>query len=414
MLDVRGLIHAHSVFSHDACDGTPRDEATGAIDAACFDDFRRDLCRAKHDFVMLTDHSDSFSRTEYPDTLLYRAERGDELVERAGVPTASWAGCEDGGEPSLILAGTESDTMPVGLEGHVADTEEARNAVYRDLSAESVATLKAQGGVVLAQHTEDWTPEQLVDLGFDGFEMYNLHANAVSAAGEVLALLLLQTTPEQIPHSDLVLLAFLHEDPRYVERWGSVLARGGQPVTTVGTDCHRNSFPQIMPDGERVDSYRRMMVWMSNHLLIRPDPGGGWDDTHLKGALGAGRLYGVFEVMGYAEGFDFYATAGGTTYEMGDRAAAGATIVATMPRVRELDPDGVQPELTLRLLRAEEGGFSVVKESATGLEHTVTEPGAYRVEVRMRPRHLAPFLSSYGDRAEVDYVWVYSNAIYVD
>lgn len=416
MLDVRGLIHAHSVYSHDACDGAPRDEASDAIDTACFDDFRRDLCRAKHDFVMLTDHSDSFSRTEYPETLLFRAERGDELVERAGSPTASWAACEDGGEPTLVLAGTESDTMPVGLEGHVAETEEARTAVYRDVSAESVATLKAQGGVVLAQHTEDWTPAELIDLGFDGFEMYNLHANAIANAGEVLGLLLLQPTPEAIPHSDLVLLAFLQEDPRYLERWGSVLARGAERVTTVGTDCHRNTFPQIMPDGERVDSYRRMMIWMSNHLLIAPEPSGAWDDTHLKEALGAGRLYGVFEVMGYAEGFDFYATAAGVAHEMGDRIALadGVTFTATMPSVRELDESGPQPELTLRLLRAEEGGFSLVTQSAGDLEHTVSEPGAYRVEVRMRPRHLAPFLASYGDRAEVDYVWIYSNAIYVD
>ncbi|MCC6334833.1 MAG: hypothetical protein IT380_12715 [Myxococcales bacterium] len=51
-LDRKGLIHAHSVNSHDACDGEPR--VDGGINEPCFGDFRRDLCRAKHDFVFLT------------------------------------------------------------------------------------------------------------------------------------------------------------------------------------------------------------------------------------------------------------------------------------------------------------------------------------------------------------------------
>src|SRR5690242_19544131 len=42
-LDLRGIIHAHSVYSHDACDGAPRDPSTDAINQPCLDDFRRDL-----------------------------------------------------------------------------------------------------------------------------------------------------------------------------------------------------------------------------------------------------------------------------------------------------------------------------------------------------------------------------------
>ena len=57
LLDLRGIVHAHSVYSHDACDGEPRDPVTGALNEPCVDDFRRDLCRVGHDFVMLTDHN---------------------------------------------------------------------------------------------------------------------------------------------------------------------------------------------------------------------------------------------------------------------------------------------------------------------------------------------------------------------
>lgn len=40
-------------------------------------------------------------------------------------------------------------------------------------------------------------------------------------------------------------------------------------MTTLGNDCHRDTFPQLLPDGERIDSYRRMMLWFTNHLLVR-------------------------------------------------------------------------------------------------------------------------------------------------
>ena len=80
LLDRRGLIHAHSVHSHDACDDMPKDDM-GNFDTVCDHDFREGLCRSRHDFVFLTDHTGSFSEIEYPDALLYRPLWGDELIE---------------------------------------------------------------------------------------------------------------------------------------------------------------------------------------------------------------------------------------------------------------------------------------------------------------------------------------------
>ena len=145
LVDRRGLIHAHSVYSHDACDGMP--VVNGVRDPVCFDDFRRGLCQSKHDFVMLTDHSESFGDTPYPEALLYRAERGDELVMHDGNPAASWAGCPDGSH-ALIMAGCESGTMPVGLEEHVADQPE-RGQIYSAETAEAIEALRAKGAVSL-------------------------------------------------------------------------------------------------------------------------------------------------------------------------------------------------------------------------------------------------------------------------
>ena len=406
MLHVRGLIHAHSVYSHDACDGEPRD-ASGNINEPCFDDFRRDMCTVAHDFVMLTDHDSSFSRSEFPDVLLYRQERGDVLLERDATPVANVAGCDGSEHTVLLLAGTESDTMPVGLEGHVAATEETRNEIYNATTPDAVLALQAQGGVVLAQHTEDWTAEQLRDLGFDGFEMFNLHAAAIRGAGGLFELMAAYTQePETLMHPDIAMLnALSSEDPRYLETWAGALSMGQRFVTTMGTDCHRNTFQTELSDGERMDSYRRMMLLMSNHLLITPEADGSWDDRHLKDALREGRLYGVFELLGYAEGFVFEG--------MGDEVAAPTTLVVQAPRVRDVDPQGEQPIIRLRLLRAEGNGWLEVDAGEGDLSFDATVPGAYRVEARITPKHLRAALNGFGHLADEEFVWIYSNPIYV-
>ncbi len=429
LLDVRGLIHAHSVFSHDACDNTPRDEKTGKLNAACVEDFRRGVCQARHDFVMLTDHAAHFSEYEFPEVLLHQPEHGDELVLRAGTAVANWAGCEalatataenhaDWSGRALVLAGSETGAMPVGLERHVGATPEARVAAYKAKSPDAIAALHQAGALVLAAHTEEWAPDELV--GLDGFEMYNLHANAILGAGGVFQVAKYASDPELRITPDLALLPIVSEDHRYLEHWGSVLARGGHPVTTMGTDCHRNSFPMLLSDGERIDSYRRMMMWFSNHVLIQPAADGSWDDRNLKAGLAAARLYGVFEVFGYPDGFDYRAEAGSLAHEMGQDVAlaAGAELVVTRPRIRELAASVELPEIRIRVLRAIENGFEVAFDegadaSASEVRFTPTKPGAYRAEVRIRPRHLRGQFGAFTELADADFVWIYANAIHI-
>jgi hypothetical protein len=410
-LDRRGLMHTHSPYSHDACDEMPRD-AEGNIDAECFEDLRRGMCQTKHDFVMLTDHRDSFSDSTFPDVLLFDEARGDVLVERGGGPVASWAGC-DGAAPVLVMAGCEAGTLPVGIEGHVPGDH---SQVYGEVTPAAIMTLKDQGAVVLVAHTEEWTVEQLEMLPLDGFEMYNLHANTFLNIGEVGILLqMLQDEDPGLPHSDLALFPFFSEDPDYLARWGSVLAHGTRRVTTMGTDAHRNTLPQPMPDGERVDSFRRMMQGFSNHLLVQPDARGEWDDAAAKEALRSGRLYGVFEYMGYAQGFDAYVDAGGDAIEMGGEASLGDApeIRAVAPQVQELDPEGPAPEITVHVMRAIEGGFEEVASGDDELAYVPDAEGAYRVEARIVPHHLAPWLGNYAADAETARVWIYANPFYV-
>lgn len=417
LIDRRGLIHAHSYYSHDACDNMPVKD--GVRDEVCFGDFRRGVCQTQHDYVMLTDHPAEFHLAEFPDALLYRQDRGDRLVEREGKPVASWAAC-DGTPKTLIMAGSESNrVMPVGLERHVSDTIEGRDAIYGSDTPEAASVMRNNGAVVLIAHPEGYTVQELIDRDVDGFEMFNIHANLLlpQATGTALRLLFrLDRKDPALAHPDLALLYLISEDPRYLERWGGVLASGKKLVTTQGTDCHRNTFPAPMQDGERVDSYRRLMLWFSNHLLITPEADGSWDDRHLKAALKAGRLYGAFEMLGYPKGFDYHATAGGQTAEMGDEVGLDAAPVlsVTSPSVRGLDRSKEAPQLRTRILRAVEGGFEEVASGPGDLQFTPTVAGAYRAEVRMVPYHLRDYMST--DATQLlsrDYVWIYSNAIYV-
>jgi hypothetical protein len=413
LVDLRGALHTHSPFSHDACDGEPRDE-NGVLDAQCMADLRRGLCQVQHDFIFFTDHRDSFAASEYPDVLLFDASRGDELVER-GSAVASWAGCvgeDESVAPTLLMAGCEASLMPVGLEHHAP----GRGTTYDDVSAAGLAELTAAGAVNFVSHTEDWDAQTLIDLPLDGFEMYNLHANTLANVGVVITLLGQADQPDVLPHPDLLLMPIFTEDPRYLERWGTVLASGVRRVTTMGTDVHRNTFKDKLPDGERVDSFRRMLQGFSNHLRVEPEADGTWDDRHLKAALKAGRLYGAFEYLGYPEGFDAWVSVGGQTAEIGAAVslAQAPEIVVRRPHVRALDPEAEAPQVELRILRARDAGFDEVASSTEEeLRLTPTEYGAYRVEVRIVPTHLHGYLGDYEDLADASRPWIYANPFYI-
>jgi hypothetical protein len=415
-LDRKGLVHAHSIYSHDACDNRPQDDA-GVYDQSCLTDFRRDLCTAKLDYVFLTDHGDSFVDNEFPAVLLHRASEGDELLSHDGQPTANRLNCP-GGVPALVMAGTETGTMPVGLERHLG-TPSTRRAVYGGKNAASIEQAKDAGAVALVAHTEDWTPEELSALPLDGFEMYNLHANTIRNAGIAAELVFGKVDLgdfKGLPEPEAFFTAFTLDDPTYLATWGTVLSRGHRRVTTMGTDCHRNTFRQKLQDGERIDSYRRMMVMFSNHLLIRPDAQGGFDDRSLKEALRARRLYGTFDFLGQADGFDFFAAEGPVTKEMGETASlsAGAVLEVNTPRVRELDAAAPAPTITTRLFRAREGGWDeVASTTEPTLKYSPTQAGAYRAEVRIIPAHLRPHVGRRTDFVKAERPWVMSNAIWV-
>jgi hypothetical protein len=401
----RGLIHMHSIHSHDACDGRPKDEA-GVGNAPCLADLRAAFCNARLDYTLLTDHPETFADVTFEEALLYDAAAGDELVrDETGAPVGNRVAC--GGEQAvrtLLAPGSEGDVMPVMLPRPAAD-----RAWYRTRTPEAVRNLHDTGGLVFHAHTEERTFEELSPLGLDAIEIYNLHANVNPRwrqLGEVLPdILKLINAKENPPHPDLSLLAALRENPEALGIWNQFVVRQ-RMLGTAGSDIHQNLPPLVHPtDGERLDSYRRLTTWFANYLLVR-------DVTldEIRGALLAQRLVVVFHMMGEPDGFDFSgAKADGTRIEMGSELPfePGMVIRVTPPTSVPLAQQDV------RLMRVTPAGAEVVAQGPMALEYRPDAPAVFRVEILQTPEHLRPELGSVADDFVRPTPWIYSNAIYL-
>ena len=415
-LVIRGIIHLHSVYSHDACDNFPF--INGHPNWICFDQLRESFCATNQQYIMLTDHAEPFSYHEYPGVLLYMEDRGDELIYMGEEPIGNLIHCEDGNDV-ILMAGNENRLMPVGMERMPEGDGDARRAFLRSSTAETVESMQDDlGATVIVNHAEDWTTEEIRALPVDGLEVYQLHAN-IGPGGPVappIAKLVLDILHYLIPyeaagHSDLVLLTFLMENQIAIDHW-DILLDERRMVGIAGTDAHRNSLPFPLYDGDRADSYRRMMRWFANYLLVED-----YTLENIREAIATGRLFSMFQVFGEPIGFDYYADTAKGTHEMGEvlTVADSPTLQVNLPSFWNMDPTLPAPEFTLRIIQSGPTGGTVVAETTDeDLSYAVTESGAYRAEVKVTPYHLEPFLGDNADRFIKQFPLIYANAIYIE
>ncbi len=315
--------------------------------------------------------------------------------------------CDDG-RSVLLLPGIEDELMPVGLDRHSAGDYDADDAT-------TVAAHVQAGGTVLVAHTESRDLEQLRAqhaAGMAGVEIFNLHASfAPDIRGDYLGLDPLGwatdiapfTSPDATGEPDLFVLGVLGEQTVSVEKWDALL-RDSPSVGVGGTDAHQNVLSIDLRDGERGDSYRRMLRWFSNWVLTDAD---GPED--VQAALQAGRSFLVFEILGTPAGLDFYLLdEQGSVHEMGGEAPAGSLVVGC-PTLHRGSPRGLdEPEIEVIV-------FKDGAEWARGCgDHATDGPGVYRVRVDITPRHLAPFLGEAPEPYYRPFPWVYSNALRVE
>jgi hypothetical protein len=411
----RGIIHLHSPYSHDACDGEGRDEETGALDEACLADLRAALCETRMDYAALTDHDATMADEAFEDLLLVRGD--DQLVrDELDQPVANRIACA-GGHRVLLTVGSENPYMPIMLRRHVDGTIEERHAIYDGRTPTDAAAWRAAGAIVWTPHVESKEIDEVRAIAPDGLEVYQLHANIDpdiredylgldgSQAFEDIAQF--ADTNENGPEPDLALLAFLDPNRPALAMWDELLGEGLRLAPSGGTDAHQNALPITLRDGERGDSYRRMMRWFSSVVLAA-------DRTDLDSVrLGIleGRMFVAFELMGTPAGFDVHA---GAT-ELGGVAEPGQTLEVTLPTVHGLDPSLPPPEIVGRVIRVTAEGATVVAEGPGSLSASLDTPGAYRVEVEITPLHLAGYLGNLGpEMAERPLPWIYTSPIYVE
>lgn len=420
----RAIVHLHSTWSHDACDGEPLDE-DGNPRRDCLDDLRRGLCETGIDHAFLSDHPSHFATATWDDDAEHGAflpDQGSTLLPDATAPRMLTFPCDDG-RTVTWYPGVEDELMPVALDRHVPGEATERDATYNEYTAEALAAFAEAGAVRLLAHTEGRdvaTLTKLVDQGLQGVEVFNLHAMFdPDIRAEDLGLDRTGWLEDMAPfmdedstlEPDLFVLAVLDAQPPSEAAWDALNASGPDErvvVATAGTDAHQNVLPMPMVDDERVDSYRRMLRWFSQHLWVD-----GQDQDAAEAALAAGRFHVAFEVLGTPDGFDFHLEAAdGSVHEMGSAlsdSALPATLVVTCPALTAPSPQGSQaPEITATVYRD-----GAAWQSGCG-SFAVEDPGTYRVRVDMTPWHLAPFLGD--DEAVVAswmhaYPWVYGNPI---
>lgn len=416
----RAIVHLHSSWSHDACDGDPLDE-DGHPRQDCLLDLRRGLCRAGVEYAFLSDHPAHFASADWGAEAL-QALDGDALLPSASAPTTMRFTCDDG-RAVHWFPGVEDELMPVALDRHVPGEAEERDATYNRTDPEVLETFHQAGAVRLLAHTEGRAREDLeawVQAGLQGVEAFNLHAafdpeiraqdlglDPVSWISDLAGFLAEDGTAEP----DLFVLAVLQRQPVSEAHWDALNMTGPTDrviFATAGTDAHQNVLPQLMRDGERVDSYRRMLRWFSQHLLLREA-----GPEAAEEALASGRFAIVFDVLGTPAGFDLSLRgADGAVYEMGQvvpGSALPAELEVGCPTLSADSPRGAEePELSLRVLRDGE----VFAEGCGA--HAIDQGGVFRVEVMMTPFHLGPFLGDDGAAEWMrPYPWILSNPIRV-
>ncbi|MGC9043781.1 MAG: hypothetical protein ACP5KG_07985 [Myxococcota bacterium] len=422
----RAIIHAHSIYSHDACDNKPwfdpNDQNRECNDnwwtdsdcvpnEQCVDDLREALCADAIDAFFLTDHSSTFAHPDNFDTL-YIQRDGDKWIEENGIHTGSEITCKNGNK-TILMVGTENEIMPIGLTSHVEGDANARKSIYDSNDASAIKAFKEHGAIVCQNHSEQRDDRFLIESDIDCIEIYNFHVSILTGTG-ITTLIDYVNTPEKMPHPDLAFLGFYSVLREQLVKWYvTVEKRDVSPI--IGTDIHRNAVPKIAGDGERLDSYRRFMRWFSNFLLVKD-----FKPSEFKSAIREGRLYVVAEGLGTPTGFDYYAETkdgianSGSTIKLEDF----KKFVINLPTIVGIE--NADKYIKARLFKIKDKGEIEILSPVLRAERSTIEisngidKGVYAVQILLTPMHLKYLCKRYASDYIKEFVWIYSNAIRIE
>jgi hypothetical protein len=419
----RTITHFHSPYSYDACDH--HGLSGGKPNAVCLQDLKSALCWNKVNYLFLSDHPDNMQNYEFRDLLL--TSDSDTAVKRNGKHVANQVGnCGDGNFSPVIMAGFEAnDVMALGMVGHLDSDRVQRQALYGSTTQTVLSRLRKESdALVFVPHTEGKRLEDIQAMKPDGIEIYNFHANVdpkirdkdlgFPPYEQLSSLLVYMIDPYHQLNPDFAFLSFVKVSPVYGKIWSQLTASGTRVSGIGGSDSHENVFPEEASDGERLDSHRRIMRMMSNHVLVNS-----LEIDDVKSSLRAGRSWVVFEGLGSPVGMDFYAEFSGQTIGVGDSGAlvgSTAKITVKMPHLHAHSPKSDTPATyKIQLKQVLDDGTDRVVATSTNsdLVYETSTPTAYRAEVSVIPGYLKPYLGDFSDQAFSEYTWVITNHLYL-
>ena len=480
----RAAIHMHSAYSHDACDGKGMvggvlnkkciQQLRAAICAAGLDF----VALTDHPSNM-SSHSitaDLLYDATAGDQLVQH--QGAPVANRLSCGKGKYAVLSVGYESKHMMPlGFHSLPKAKALYDGISDSTAMAKV------KQQVQALKQLGAVVAMVHSEesDISAKTIVDGGFEVMEWYNIHANFTALLGtdgkltldlknapalakmlgKLLAMVDFLDKKTGGPHSDLVYLLFLDTLPKAgFTKWRQ--AQASRLVTGVlGSDIHQNvaldqnlcaglmavvcngaltlaeaylkvKIPAVLrnlvltggtiqlSDGDRIDSYGRLLRWMENRVLVTKK-----DQLGFQEALRAGRVYGLYSVFGEPLGFHYSGHKQGTLLQLGQSAKGPVTLQLVLPtRPQSLGgkwaaftkAEAAQAQLDARLYHTDALGTTLVKSAktlGTKISHGTSKAGAYHVELWITPKHLTKALGTSSGLASKQFLWLITNPIFV-
>ncbi len=408
-LVARAIIHAHSIYSHDGCDGNSVEN--GNPEENCVLQLRDAICKLNLNALFMTDHAGSLADEEdFPK--LYYPREGDTPIIENEIQTGNKLNCSNGARP-IIMVGSENDIMPIGITAHPSQDITERKKIYDSVDESAIEAFRKVNGVVCTAHSEGKEDDYLINSTLDCIEIYNFHVSILSSSGLVV-LTDYMNQPEKMPHPDLSFLAFYEPLKSQLTKWYAAVEKRDVSAF-VGTDIHRNVVTKIVGDGERLDSYRRFMRWFSNFLLVKEHK-----PTEYKSAVKDGRLYVVAEGLGTPSGFDFYAETKSGIVEMGKRVkkADFNKFVIKLPEVYGIK--NADTYIKARLFKIQGKSETEILSPVARSDKKIIEvsdgidEGVYAVQILLTPMHLKRVCKRYASDYIKEFVWIYSNAIRVE
>lgn len=426
---VRSIIHAHSPYSWDACDS--QGIVNGSPNRECLKSLKFSLCLNQIDYLFLTDHPNAMTEYEFPQLLLQ--EDQDQLSSfrgGGGMAINSIATClalYPDFRP-MIFVGFESGPglMALAMTGHLAD-----RTTYDDNTAALALQLQTTArAIVVIPHTESRTLSLIQSINPDGIEIYNVHAVLdpkirhsslnLPPFKTIPSVLTYLADPYRQENPDFAFMHFVQTpEPIYFQIWNQLIASGRKVAGFGGSDAHQNVFSQTGADGERLDSFRKMLRFMTHYIFVvdRSNP------DQVKASVKAGQSWLIFEGLGSPVGMDFFATVGTNSIGSGESMSLSgrtATVTVQAPQLHSKSPQGGKAFSIRMLLKqvnathADGSDTVVASSSGESINYQASSPGAYRVEIFITPQHLSTHLKSFQKLSKNEYPWIITNHLYLD